>query len=88
MILTTALVIPFPRAQRVAADYSTSALLRSIRLSARAIGCTIDQAREVSEHAETLLGRRMDPKRIVPAADSYAHQLLTRDRAPTTGGAA
>lgn len=86
MNLLTALVIPFPRAQRVAADYSPDALLCKVRMSAMAAGCNRAQVRETAAHAQGLIDAGIAPERIVPAAHSFATQLLTRDRAPTLEG--
>lgn len=86
MNLLTALVIPFPRAQRVAADYSPDALYRKVRLSALAAGCNRVQALLAEAHAQGLLEKGIAPSRILPAAQSFATQLLTRDRAPTLEG--
>lgn len=85
-VVSLANVIRFPRELRVAADYSPDAMLRKVRMSAMAAGCNQAQVREVAAHAQGLLDARMDPRRILPAAQSFARQLLTRDRAPTLEG--
>lgn len=69
-------VLEFPRARRLDADLSRTALLSKVRTIARAQGCNYRQREELARAAGEHLDLGVPPDRVVAKARSLAEAMV------------